>query len=1202
MLLQWCTLEPTGPSSLAAIRFSSPVRVRSIRLFPKHAQPFAQHPDITSETEPDAFFVDIFFNAQPISIGDAKQKQKATNALVPTTIAYAGGYVEYDVDMGNEFATRLMIVRGDFVKLSLAIYGDVASELPPPPTTYTPSVLETVEPTSLSPVLDPSNSTDPTALARQLLSLIPDAPPLALIIRLMFCLKPSDEEWDLPDFPYLPADLDEDTMDFDLDAAFRVTNRPVPDDTPVETLQRFADRVADAVGPKTADQAFLVAGILSHAACQHPEMARLLLDRLDFQKIFDPSVLDEDTLAHLLIAAANPDVARHILASPFAGDLQALQTSALTSPAIKTAAQRLTAVICGWDVLADALWNTQADFRAAGAFLRTAGTEEPTFGTALHALVTHADIVAGLAENLVVPRSMEHPPLLLDGDCVASHDEFIAFLRAWIGVACVLAVYAWADSLPNGECRERALGVLRVWQETKGYREILNQLLLLRQMIYRLECMIEDDAPSRSGIHAENILRALCRSPAAFLSPHLKKCLFSRQPGLCAISDSELADLHALAQLADGGLAAALTELTHPLTQPLTPPALAALRIALALVGRELAQGEEGELHALSTLWEQHSHGLAPHLVAVLAVLAAELRACFPLAPPARADTDAAPLFLAADAALRIVRRLAPAYPLAGRSLRALVRAAADVFACSDAADLIFAQGSPAWDAAQRARQTCIELVRTLSNTAGTGTGTGKGAEVVLRALLQHGAAPGAAGGRDPAAHVLQVFSLVDHLLPMPRDAVDMETADAGVWVRAVVPRVLPDLAAFCRRLDIESRAHLVRRLADLDEGAVGVGEWLVLEELKMLNRALKGLAEPDAEEDFMLFKRYEVGSELRMVCELVSGDSATAIRLLGYLASSSDAAGLLTSAMQAILSLRLSSPYQVGIAERLVATNLDNIDHTLLFTLALTFLRSIRPHIDAPTATLSVLEHALTALRSTPLKSIDPDRLSTEIGGACVLLAEYGVHTSLSPDEADATVALLEWLVQQSHAGLPQLSTLRGLSHDTLARLCDVLGGSLLDPDRADALEFLRVSLSGSADDASVPAPTVLPERLTLSLHRVDAVLRSGMGPPATPKRTTPPQAQGMLGLVTVSPPTALLRSPAVTGLTKTYTANDFRQLRQMPSARQNTSRLPSTHVDQFESAMSSPTMMTGPLPSVPGVPPTSFDGFTGLAPPFPQ
>lgn len=143
-----------------------------------------------------------------------------------------------------------MIVKGNFVKVSLAIYGDIAAELPPPPTTYTPSTISSVQPTPLSAVLDPSNSEDPTALACQLLGLIPDAPPLSLIVRLMFCLKPSDEDWDLPEFPYLPTDIDQDVMDFDLETAFRLTNRPVPDDIPVEVLQQFADRVVDAVGPK----------------------------------------------------------------------------------------------------------------------------------------------------------------------------------------------------------------------------------------------------------------------------------------------------------------------------------------------------------------------------------------------------------------------------------------------------------------------------------------------------------------------------------------------------------------------------------------------------------------------------------------------------------------------------------------------------------------------------------------------------------------------------------------------------------------------------------------------------------------------------------------------------------------------------------------------------------------------------------------
>ncbi len=57
--------------------------------------------DYARETEPEAFVLDVFFNAHPIG-GDSKQKPKATNALVPTSIAYAGGCVDFLVDMGSE--------------------------------------------------------------------------------------------------------------------------------------------------------------------------------------------------------------------------------------------------------------------------------------------------------------------------------------------------------------------------------------------------------------------------------------------------------------------------------------------------------------------------------------------------------------------------------------------------------------------------------------------------------------------------------------------------------------------------------------------------------------------------------------------------------------------------------------------------------------------------------------------------------------------------------------------------------------------------------------------------------------------------------------------------------------------------------------------------------------------------------------------
>jgi hypothetical protein len=143
-----------------------------------------------------------------------------------------------------------MIVKGPFQSLSLAIYGETvsesATEIPP----YVPKPLPAVEPRPLSQAVDPSRMLDPTTLAKQLLSLIPDSPPLALVIRLMFCLKPTNDDWDLPDFPYLHADLEAEFTDFDLEAALLCTAKPVRDDISYEALSAFATKVAESVGPK----------------------------------------------------------------------------------------------------------------------------------------------------------------------------------------------------------------------------------------------------------------------------------------------------------------------------------------------------------------------------------------------------------------------------------------------------------------------------------------------------------------------------------------------------------------------------------------------------------------------------------------------------------------------------------------------------------------------------------------------------------------------------------------------------------------------------------------------------------------------------------------------------------------------------------------------------------------------------------------
>jgi hypothetical protein len=143
-----------------------------------------------------------------------------------------------------------MIVKGRFESVSMAVYGDPVSEIHSPSQKYEMRMIPSIEQPALSRAVDPANSLDPTALARQLLTLIPYSPPLPLVIRLMLCLKPSNDDWDLPDFPYLYADLDGDSGVFDLEMAYQCTSKPVPDDISQDTIQRFAEKVAASIGPK----------------------------------------------------------------------------------------------------------------------------------------------------------------------------------------------------------------------------------------------------------------------------------------------------------------------------------------------------------------------------------------------------------------------------------------------------------------------------------------------------------------------------------------------------------------------------------------------------------------------------------------------------------------------------------------------------------------------------------------------------------------------------------------------------------------------------------------------------------------------------------------------------------------------------------------------------------------------------------------
>jgi hypothetical protein len=189
-----------------------------------------------------------------------------------------------------------MIIKGEFKSLSIAVYGDVASEIPQLADTYTPTDTTLTPAIPLTPDLDPADSPDPTALAEDLLSLINDAPPLDLVVQLVFCLKPANEDWDLPDFPYIYANLGK-LLDsgFDPEDVYEELFRPIAPSESLESQRLLAESIAAKVNKEVTirfPRIFLpivnrnikdqthphtVAGILGHVAAQNTDLTGLLL-------------------------------------------------------------------------------------------------------------------------------------------------------------------------------------------------------------------------------------------------------------------------------------------------------------------------------------------------------------------------------------------------------------------------------------------------------------------------------------------------------------------------------------------------------------------------------------------------------------------------------------------------------------------------------------------------------------------------------------------------------------------------------------------------------------------------------------------------------------------------------------------------------------------------------------------------------------
>ncbi|KAG6331216.1 hypothetical protein ID866_7871 [Astraeus odoratus] len=1128
MLLQWCNLTPYGSSKLAAIRFASPCRVHSVKIFPTDARPFVAAPDVVARTEPKAFFMDVYFNAhpmQPVSQADGKSKSKAPNALIPTVIPYAGGQAEFVVNMGAD-ARIPRCVRGDFETVSMAIY---------------------------------------------------DPPSLNVVIRLMFCLKPPNEDWDLPEFPHLYSDLHEEDMDIDLDSAYRCLSRPVADDIPPESLQRFAEKIADAISTTDNTRSYFIAGILCRSASQHPDFVHVLMQTIDLERVFDASTLDEDTVLALLDASANPDIARLFDTDWFKNILHSTQTLPGAEPEFRKSVRRLMSRFEDWRIFGEALSNPDGDFISASMFMRDVGSEEKSFGIWLSCMIAHDDLLSSTQNAPTLDQNLSGP--LWDSALTdISYAEFLSFVKAYVGVACVLAVYAWSDSLPNDHCRERTLGVLRLWQGVPGYREIVNHLLLLRQMTFRLECMtMDNDPPAMPGIHAENIILNLVNEPRCYLSPHFVKCIRSWQPfSLTYISEEERISLERAATVADDGLPGAIEELARTEPAPFNMDRVRALRVAVTIILHCIEEDDDGDWNVLQTGWKEDVYGLFFRTVDAAFEVGQDLRQHFSVAVPSLMSTGLLEqLLLLSQQLLLLLAHLEPFAVTTIRTTRSLVDAVLHIFMSADMTVQTFSTLPYVYAAGMHAKRACLHVLRIFSESSATDSSKTRSA-FILRTLFQKSRI----ADNDPCQRVRQIFELATNLLPTP--SADYSESSSK-WVHSTLPVILDDIEHFLYILDVDRRCELVCKLITLDNGVLGFAEWFISQTVKHMSDLAKFVMEGQTEH-VRVMTQQTVDWHIQTIMSLTGPSSTHSSLCLSALSSVPDGGLAMENVVMALLNARVYSDSLLQLA-RLLASSSIFVGPSLNLAVAFAFIRGASvPELHADVAEMFERARKLLSIIDGPELALD--RLLWEFGH-CLSAITDSIE-NLEPSDLRTIVSALIWLCDK----LPGPSDIPGLSWDKWDKLC-----SIFEDQVALEVDNFSKTVKGKLTplpDSSSPT-TIIPDAISMSIHDVELLLQPTIPVPSTPKRKS--LAQDVLGLVALSPPTALLRSPAISGLTKTYTKNDFRELRQTPSARQNTSRLPSMHVDvgpcyfEFEFNTSSPI-----IEPVVGHPIEAF----GLGPPF--
>ena len=593
-------------------------------------------------------------------------------------------------------------------------------------------------------------------------------------------------------------------------------------------------------------------------------------------------------------------------------------------------------------------------------------------------------------------------------------------------------------------------------------------------------------------------------------------------------------------------------QLAYSSDRPFFLRRLRVLRVSVAVTSQELDE-DDGDWRTIQTCWNERDLSLVPRLVAILVDISDDLNQHFVVQSiPQMNQALSELLFRTANDLLDLIARFATRYPLTSWDLRRLATALADLFACSERASSIFSHTSMAYLAAESIRQSCPTLLRDLAGPDALAEPGVSSAQIVLQTLLDHSSD---SSGRDPVHHLLQIYDLIDRIL-----LVDDVGQEIGHWVSLVFPKALYQLESFWRLLEPELKFRLVKRFVRMDNSEIGIGEYLLAKEMENLLTTFLKLEGPIETDEYRLVLQYQVYSSIYLWNSLISSPDLTIWLFSAF--SNPNLSQILNNILSSILLNYFSSSSLTQFIREL-AKHFNEFGSDVRYSILLLILRIAQtdPSVEG------ALDFTLEILQSLNWESIKPESLRAEIGRT---LSVYADHTSMvTPDVAETLVQILEWLTSQGDDTIPKSTILLGISSSSFSHFCTSVEG-IVSPERHAS--FWDVKTKFSFDDDELFSPSIiklddhLPQSsssssstaMDLPLHTIlDLFSEPSKGIPSTPKGTKTPDIFG----VVISPPTAILRSPAATGLTKTYVNNDFRQLRQVPSTRLNTSRLPSTH-----------------------------------------